>query len=190
MSGRGGDDLAIEFPNLREVLAEVRAFSPRLARELRRDLRSVGDQVIAEQKAILDGPLPTGITHTGYTIKRVRPTKGRGYFRKVRTYADTDVKRSRTRGLREAIKAGLKTRVTAGKSRQEVSVRTTGPKDDGYNMAKVWQSERFRHPVFGSDTWVDQKGQPYFWGPAYRGRDEMQRRVMRAIDAATQQMSN
>ncbi|MFD6093650.1 hypothetical protein ACFWGN_16150 [Oerskovia sp. NPDC060338] len=96
--------------------------------------------------------------------------------------------RDRKKGMRRKIAAGLKTRVVTGKTRQGVSVRTTrsisGP------MANTWQAKRFRHPVFShaGSTFVDQAGQPYFWGPAVAGRERAVQQIDAAIAAALAEM--
>ncbi|MAP64045.1 MAG: hypothetical protein CMH34_09955 [Microbacterium sp.] len=88
-------------------------------------------------------------------------------------------------GLRDRIAQGLKTRIVAGKTRQGIDVKTTGPKVGGYNLARIMQATTFRHPVFGSSEWVDQSGHPYFFEPATNEvRDLMRNRIEAAIEAA------
>lgn len=90
---------------------------------------------------------------------------------------------SSSTGLREEIARGLKVRVVAGKTRQGIDVKTTGPKRGGYNLARLMQAAQFRHPVFGSDAWVDQSGHPYFFEPATDElRDLMLNRIEKAIE--------
>lgn len=180
-------EIGLDTSDLRGLLAAVRDFSPKLATQLRRDLRGVGDDVIARQRAILAGPLPKGVVVTGKRLTRVQAKgKRRAYSRLVNTYGETDRPHAGSygRGLRKQIAAGLKVRVVAGKTRQGVELKTTGPRDGGYNMAKVWNRPRFRHPVFTDNgkVWVYQAGQPYFWGPIYDGGLEgMSERVDAAI---------
>lgn len=83
--------------------------------------------------------------------------------------------------LRDEIAAGLRTRVTAGKTRQGVAIRSTGPRKGGANMARVLQMAIIRHPVFGTDTWVDQNGHPYFFKPV---TDELRNRMTNRVDDA------
>lgn len=182
---RGGDaDFEVRVPDLRELLADLKDFSPRLARDIRRDLRRSGEEVIASQKAILSGPLPGGVVHTGY--RNGRDSLGRR--RRLATFQDTATSTAngrRTTRLRADIAKGLKVRVVAGKTRQGIELKTSGPRRDGYNMARVYQARVFRHPAFGEpDSWVYQKGQPYFWGPAFDGLDAMRGRVDEALGRA------
>lgn len=172
----GDSAVEVQVPDLRTFLADLKDFSPRLAREIRRDMRKSGDDVIAEQRAALSGPLPgtrtISIGTQGRTLDLTRSAN-----------------RRRTTGLREDIKRGLKVRVLAGKTRQGVELRSTGPRRNGYNMARVWNAREFRHPVFGTDEWEEQAGQPYFWAPAIAGRDRVHTRVSEAIDRGLAAMS-
>lgn len=176
--------------DLKQLLGKLRDLPPKVRTATRRELRSVGDDTIEAQKAILDGPLPQGVEKTGQRFE-VRKTRTRDgvKFRTIRvnTYADVAVKQGGSSGLREGIKAGLKLRVVTGKTRQGIELKTTGPKRDGYNAAKFWEAKHFRHPVFGRKTYVDQAGQPYFRGPALAGRDEMVRRAEKILRDAVRE---
>lgn len=200
MEPADGPAVHLELVDLRELITAAKEFSPRLARELRRDLRRSADGVIAEQRAILAGPLPKGVVVTGKRLKRIMAKgKKRAYIRAVNTYGEAEVKnQGRGRGMRQQISAGLKARVVAGKTRQGFELKTTGPRDGGYNMAKVWQRKRFRHPVFADSAtqtsadqvWVYQSGQPYFWDPVHDGGlDEMRNRASDAISRTLAAMS-
>jgi len=184
-----GLDFELDTTNLREVLAAVQDFSPALARQLRRELRTVGADIIADQKRLLGAKLPGSVAVAGTKTRLVVPKDGRKpYLRKVNVYEERErVARDRNRGMRKKIAAGLKTRVVAGKTRQGVSVRTdrriSGP------MAQAWQAKRFRHPVFRTGEYVDQLGQPYFWGPAVDGVDAAAQKIDAAIAAALNEMS-
>lgn len=181
---QGEPEVVFQTPNIRAVLERLKEVSPKVARDVRRELRGTGDQIIARQREILAGPLPQGIVRTGSKIKLTTPTGRKGYLRRVNTYAERDVVRpGRSTDLRKKISAGLTTSVVAGKTRQGIQIKTRGPRDAGYNMAKVWQSRMFRHPVFNRDVWVDQQGQPFFWGPVIEGRDAM-------LDEATDILNN
>lgn len=165
--------------SLRRLLLSLKEFPPKVRTRVRRELRGLGDTTIAEQRATLSGPLPTGTRKSGFTHKVVHSKrKGKFFLVKQNTYSDTDVKGGgRSSGLRDGVKAGLRLRIVAGKTRQGLEFKTTGPKGkDGFNKAKFWNKARFRHPVFGNrDNYVDQKGQPYFRAPVMRGRENLLR---------------
>jgi hypothetical protein len=193
MAAKSDGDLAVELDpsNLREVLAAAKEFNPALARSLRRKLRSTGDEVIAEQKTELDGPLPPGVQVAGKTTRLILPKDGRRpYFRRVNVYEEraraSDNRRST--GMRDRIKDSLRTRVVAGKTRQGVQVRADSRRSD---MTHAWESKLFRHPVFGhgGSTFVPQRGRPYFWGPAVRGRARAAERVGEALTEAVNVIS-
>lgn len=185
-------DPSFEFvlPNLRGLFTDLKAVGPRLATDVRRDLRSTGDGIIAEQRRILSGPRPGSIHKTGSTLRLVVPRNGRAPYYALRNVYETgDDRPGGVDDLRSKIRAGLKTRITAGANRSSIQVQTTGPKNDGYNMAKVWERRRFRHPIFGNLGWMDQQGQPYFWKPAYDGVEDMQHKVQQILDDAVTTLS-
>lgn len=184
MAGKTDPEFEFELPDLRGLFADLKAVAPKLATDVRRDLRGTGDSIIAEQRKILTGRLPGPIRKTGSTVRMVYP-KGRKPYLAIRnTYETGEGSEGGVDDLRAKIRAGLKTSVTSGKTRSSVQIKTTGPRNDGYNMAKTWQSRRFRHPIFGMLGWMDQQGQPYFWKPAYDGLDDMQRKVQHILDDA------
>lgn len=172
-------DVEPDPAQLRELLKEFNTFDRRVKTPTRRALRGTGDNIIAEQRAILDGPLPRGVEVTG-TVLRVVVNKrtNKIYTRKLNVYGEKDVANGgRSSGLRERIKAGLVTRVVTGISRQSIEIKTQNSKAP---MSTGWNAKRFRHPVFGNkERFVYQAGQPYFFDPIFRGRKQM---IADAID--------
>lgn len=147
-----GIQFNINSPDLPHLLRKLKEINPKLATNLRRELRASGEDIIRGQQAELaqGGPSSTG--------------------------------------TREEIGSGLKTRIVAGKTRQGIDIKTTGPKRDGFNMARIFQAKFIRHPVFGSDTWVEQPGRPYFFKPATGElRDLMRNRINDVIADAVEQ---
>ncbi|MBB3158192.1 hypothetical protein FHS07_001888 [Microbacterium proteolyticum] len=177
--------------SLRRLISKLREFPPAVRTPVRRELRALGAPVIDAQKAVLDGELPRGLVKTGFRHKIVHSKrKGKFYTVKQNTYAERDVKRGgRSTGMRSKIKAGLKFRIVAGKTRQGIEFKTTGPKGaDGFNKAKFWQKRRFRHPVFGRrGQFVDQAGQPFFRAPVIQGREQLLRATEDIITRAAQE---
>lgn len=170
---------AADAASLRALLKDFNDMPPKVKTATRRELRSTGDDIIAAQRAILDGPLPAGVAVAGKTTTLAFNKKsGRFYTRKLNVYADREVKRGgRSTGLREGIKAGLVTRVVTGTTRQGIDVRTQNSKGQ---MSTGWNAARFRHPVFGNrERFVYQSGQPYFFAPIFAGRAAL---IARAID--------
>lgn len=183
----GGSDLpeiVITSPNLREVLAQAKEIGPAVQRNLRRELRGVGDGIIKDQRAILSGAKPGNAQKAGMRVKRVQAKGGRkSYLRSVNVYKQQDARRSRSTGMRNAVKASLKTRVVAGATRSGISIRAD--KSVGGVMVKAWNKKIIRHPVFGDrETFVTQYGQPYWWEPIKRGQVEAKAKALNAIDNA------
>lgn len=188
--GQEGPDFTIDVGDLRSVLAAAKEFSPALARDLRRRLRRSGDEIVATQRAELDKPLP-GMARVSGTQTRMITARGRrvAYRRRVNVYEDVATGRSRSTGMREAIKASLKTRVSTSKTRQGINVRADDRR--GRHMTHPWQARTFRHPVFGDrGTHVIQRGQPYFWQPVIDGAAAAREQVRQAIDEAIAQISH
>ena len=183
----GGPDLpeiTITSPNIREALAKAKEIGPAVQRNLRRSLRGVGDDIIKDQRAILSGAKPGNAQKAGMRVKRIqRKGTGKAYLRTVNVYKAKAAARSRSTGMRERIKASLKTRVVAGATRSGISIRAD--KGTGGVMVKGWNKKVLRHPVFGSrETFVTQFGQPYWWEPIKRGQLDARQKALQAIDDA------
>jgi hypothetical protein len=178
----------LEDPDLKGALDAIKAFSPALARGVRRELRKDAATITAAQKAELDGPLPGNARVGGQRIAWITPKNGRKGYAAVRNvYVDVATKTGGHTGLRDKIKAGLSTRITTGKTRNGIMIRSGGPMIDGFKMAVVWQSKKFRHPVFnehGVGPYVYQKGQPYFWSPITRQFVQVRQHIADAINTA------
>ncbi|ALV43117.1 hypothetical protein AU252_19755 [Pseudarthrobacter sulfonivorans] len=187
----GGPDLpeiTITSPNILEALARAKEIGPAVQRNLRRSLRGVGDDIIKDQKAILSGAKPGVARKAGMRVKKVkRGGTGKVYLRAVNVYKAEAASRSRSTGMRNRVKASLKTRVVAGATRSGISIRAD--KSVGGVMVKGWNKQVIRHPVFHDpdkiqQTFVSQFGQPYWWEPIKRGRIDAKDKALRAIDDA------
>lgn len=176
------DGFDIEAPDLRGLIQKVKDADPKLATGMRRALRSSMDDIIAEQRAILAGAKPGSIKVARSEYRLITPKGGRRpYFAKRNVYETGEDRTGGVSELREQISKGLVGRLTAGKTRQSVSVKTTGPRADGYNMARVWEKKKFRHPVYGRG-FVWQQGRPYFFDPIRKNLPATQQRIADIID--------
>lgn len=178
--------------NVREVMAAAKAFQPKLATKLRRDLRQSGEGIIAAQRNVLSGPLPGNAVRTGQRARWITPKNGRRrYLRAVNTYEAQAASRVRSRGMREKVKASLTTAVVTGARRSGIRIKAN--KNSGGVMTKTWNKKVFRHPVFddgsGKRVFTSQFGQPYWWEPIKAGQADAQARAMRAIGQALDEMS-
>lgn len=159
-----------DVESVRALLKTFNELPPKVRTGVRRELRKTGDDIIAAQRAILDGPLPAGVGVAGQRYGfAFNPKTGKEFVRKFNVYEDRAIQRAgRGSGLREGIKAGLATRVVTGTTRQGISITNNGRKKD---LATGWNAKRFRHPVFGNkQKMVYQGGQPYMFEPIFKGR--------------------
>lgn len=119
-------------------------------------------------------------------VKEVDPRLATAFRRELRRSGDEIIAAQKgelgSGDTRDLIARGLKVRVTAGTTRQGISVTTAGPRVGGASLAKVFERKKFRHPVFGTGEWADQAGFPYFNKPAQAGYDRMRKRVETAVD--------
>lgn len=183
-----GPQIQFDTKNLRATLQRVKEDQgPRMLRNLRRNLRAVGDDIIAGQRQELSAPPPGVAQRAGKKVVRVKPRDGRkGYLRTVNVYEAKSAKRSRSTNLRGSIKRNLRTRVVAGKTRSGIRIEAVKtPSTNGgkkYDMAKVWNKKTFRHPAFGGrGQYITQYGQPYWWKPISKGAKKASAQAEKAI---------
>lgn len=106
----------------------------------------------------------------------------------------------RSTGLRRGLAAGVSVSIQSGRlstktgavTGEGVRVTTTAKKlsDGKAPMVKAYMAREFRHPVFGTDTYVTQRGKNWFYKPLIEGREEYQRAVMEAIAKATRAIAD
>lgn len=183
-----GLSFEIDKPDLRGALAALKDIDPKLATNLRRELRESGEDIISQQRRALS-KRPPRVAGASRKLQLIKPRNGRKPYWAFRTtYQPGDEREGGVSHLRDKIASGLRTRVTTGKTRQGVEVRTTGPRNEGVNMARVWQKRQFRHPVFGTGRWSTQFGQDYFFGPVTTElRNNMRHRIDTAVQDALRQ---
>jgi|GEM_PF-3385588 len=162
--------------NLRQVLADLKEFDPKLATAVRRRMRRAGDSAIAAMGTILDEE--SGGVVTGKTTRMGTDRRGRAH-RVVDTISTREANRSRSTGAREEIKRGLRLKVTAGKSRTSIRLSTTGGE-----LRKAMNTRSWRHPVFGTDEYVEQPGNQYFNRGARSEMDNLRAELEDAIHEA------
>ncbi len=172
----------VEPVNLRAILAQIKEVDPKLANNLRREFRRSGDEILAAQRNAL-AKRPPRVGGSSQQLRLIRPRNGRKpYLAMRRIYREGETRTGGVSKLRSKISAGLRVRTIASARRQAVEFKTTGPRNGGANMARVFEKRMFRHPVFGGGgEWVPQYGQPYFFKPV---TDEMRSRMAGRINSA------
>lgn len=141
----------IDPASLRSLLLRIKAFSPALATATRKRLRAAGDDIVADVRAALMDYQPSSPS-------------------------------GKTTGLREGLAAGTRVSIKAGVAKQGISIETSPSRlaAPQKSMAKAWNRETFRHPVYRTGVWVDQKGRPYF-GSVIEGKKE---KMLLAVEEA------
>ena len=89
-------------------------------------------------------------------------------------------------GLRMAIAAGIKVKVMTGARAGVTIVASSSSMPAGKErLVRAWEGAKgWRHPVFGTDTWVVQHGHPYFAKPIFAKRDVVRKAVEDAMAEA------
>lgn len=187
--------------NLGPVLADLKEISAKLARDVRRDIRSSGDTMIEESRRALDAA-DAGKVVTVTTYRRRGPGEGTrgGYRRGPRARAlggqvidqveTRDASRSRTSsGAIDEVKKGLVTRISISKTRgARVRMQTTkGELKRALNMKK------FRHPIFndsGQAPFLEQRGTDYFKRGVTAGGREARERLQATLREAMETVKN
>ena len=146
--------------NARSVLAALKEFEPKLATEVRRDLRKSGDAAIAAMGEHL--------------FEDVGHADSKGRLRKAGS-----------KGSREEVRSGLKMRVTTGQARTSVRVTTTKGA-----LRKAMNLKSWRHPVFGGGEWAEQRGTSYFNRGGAEQRDATNEAIQAAMSKAVEAVAS
>ena len=88
---------------------------------------------------------------------------------------------------RSLLAAGTRVAVSFAKSGGSVKITTSGSRLPAAHSALLaaYNTRQWRHPVFGSGTFVSQAGLPYFYGAVMKaGHREMGKGIEAAIDEA------
>lgn len=123
------------------------------------------------------------------TRKRLRDA-GQAGVKDVQNRLLTATSHSNT-GLRAGLAAGTKVSIKSGVRTAGVSITTTGAKLPAAKqaMVKAYNQPSLRHPVFGRDVYVDQRGRPYFGSVLDERKPDMARAVSMALEDAARTIS-
>jgi hypothetical protein len=155
--------------SLRLLIQNSRTWDAASRREMRKGLRRAAETASAGAQAEVLGPPPQQAGQ---------------------------VRRHQTRGLRRGLAAGVKVSIRSGRETADgvkgegVRVTTTAAKlpPEQAAMVKAYMARSWRHPVFGGRRWVEQRGKDWFFNPLMRHREEYQRAIVAAIEAAISEM--
>ena len=99
----------------------------------------------------------------------------------------------RDRGLRQAVAAALTVNPTTRGVRISVTDKKVDPKYGAvlpkYLDASLPKYQRWRHPVFGNDVWVTQRGQAWFFVTISRHERTFREAVLAALDDTIRELS-
>ena len=152
-------EVSVRAEDWNKVAADLRKFEPALLKTLRKRLRDASQRAVDAVRDKLDESSPDG-----------GPDRGRN---------------------RAALAAGTRAAVSFAKRGGSVKVTTTAAKlpDQHKAILAAYNMRRWRHPVFGTGTWEDQSGLPYFYGPVMgAGVRVMREGIQAAIDDAVRAM--
>lgn len=161
----------IDPGSLRKLVQASRTWDAVTRREMRAGLRAAASQGASAAKAEVLGPPPQ---QEGPRIRR------------------------RSSGLRTGLAGGVKVSIRTGRESggtvkgEGVRVTTGASKlpADQAPMVKAYMAREFRHPVFGTGTYVTQRGKNWFYRPLLRGRDQYQRAIVDAIEKASRAIAD
>lgn len=201
-SGFDGPEVNIEIEpgSLRKLVQASRTWDKVARRDLRKNLRAAADPAMAAVRAEVLGPTPPKADQrSAREIKRGTAMASLGIGR---NQARTSAAASRNRNIvRSALAAGVTASIRTGrvsKKTGDVSgegIRITAAKKrlpEGKSpMLYLYGRDKFRHPVFGdTETWVNQRGKPWFYRPIASQRNSFKQAVVDVIDAAAREIGS
>lgn len=150
--------LTADARQFKELLGKTSAFEPKLRTALRKRIRAEADK---------------GAKDAREEVAKAPATQGA---------------KPRSTGLRDGISRGIRVQIAANGARKVgVFIRSTGSglPPSKRSLARAWDKETgWRHPVFGTDEWVQQNGRPYFGSVIAKREQEIAEGVRRALEEA------
>ncbi len=172
-------DLSIDARDFHRVLTQAKAFDKKLYTRLRRNLRAAAADAVKGVRAEVVKPPMKSVTTRKFHI-----------FKKTSVVESATVNFSR-HTLRQHIADGVKVKIAATESSKKVGVFIESRGSDPASKALKRSFDRpkgWRHPVFGTDTWVPQLGRPYFGSTVERRAPQIEKAVKQALEDATNEI--
>ena len=165
------EPIRVDASQFSTLLRAAKDFDADLGRELRKSIRIVGKKAADESKAeVLKAP------------------ESAAHHRKIRT----------SRGLRRAIAAGIRLQIATPKAgeggvRIKAGTSAVAALTGNASLARKYNAKKgWRHPVYGYDEWVEQKGRPFFGSVIAKHKPDVAQAVeealARAADAVAERM--
>lgn len=155
---------------LRETARKLKeAGAKDLRRNLLREIRKAGKPAVDDVKRAV----------------RAAPSKGQGEARGRRSLRAAIARATQVTVSTTAANPSIRIRVSAAKFKS--AGPATLPK---YFDGELGKFARWRHPVFGSDNWVDQGSHPYFFTTIRHHAGDFRRAIGDAIDDTLDELSH
>lgn len=123
---------------------------------------------------------------TRVEVRRAPPVQSRAAGQGKSRHRSTGLRAGLARGVKVAIKTGRESKdgVVKGEG-VRVTTTSSGLPDEKEPMVKAYMAKQFRHPIFNTGKWHEQKGKNWFYQPLLRGRAQYQAAVVKAIESAS-----
>lgn len=177
----------------RRAAISLRGADKAVTAEVAKNMRAVAKPVVAQIRAEVrssKGESPKGasaVERQLHALRRVRG-KGEGGALTERQVRSVNKRLERAKSLREGIAAasGASVSVNDKKTSLGFRVRASAMPPSQRKLPRRWNSEKgWRHPVYGNrDTWVSQRGHPYFHTVIRARQDEITGAVVDAVKQA------
>ena len=90
-----------------------------------------------------------------------------------------------TTGLRMAIAQGIRVTVMTGNTAGiRITTAVSQMPEGKQKLVRAMDKQSFRHPIFGTDGWVEQSGRPYFASVIYKHREDVSQEIQAAMQRA------
>lgn len=154
-------EIEVTSPDIRDLLRRAKAFEPRLATALRRNLRTAGKIAVQAVQDEVQTGWPKGKQHTGLRA-----------------------------GIARGVGVDVSTGTSAKRIGVFVVASGKGLPANQKALVRKINRDTFKHPVFGNKTsWVVQRGHLYFDRPIAAKAPKIQSLVEDAMDEALKAMT-
>jgi hypothetical protein len=181
----GGIDIKVSSQAFTDLAAKLKGpASKTLRANLQKQIRLATAPVLADLKqAAMD-----------ISTKADSPTRtslGSGNTARAMHAGSRKIQSKRDHGLRATIARAIQLKITLNGPRTGVRLRvdtTQLPAEQGKLPGYLDSGQGWRHPIFGTDVWVTQKGKPWWGVTIDKHVDEIRQRISAAVKDTTDQL--